>query len=418
MKMVTYNVNGTRFEVDQRYQPIKPVGKGAYGLVCSAQDTVANKKVAIKKVPRAFDDVVDGKRILREIKLMAFCNHENICTVLDVLPPRTFDTFDDVYIVSDLMDTDLHQIIRSKQGLSDDHVQYFLYQILRGLKYMHSANILHRDLKPGNLLVNANCDLKICDLGLARMMDPADVLRDMTEYVVTRWYRPPELLLSSTAYTKSIDMWSVGCIFAELIGRKPIFPGKNHVDQLNLITSMVGTPAAEELAIVTNEQALKFMKSMPFKPRVNFAGRFPSCSPHGVQLIDKMLQFDPRKRISVQDALENPYLGTYHDPGNEPVAKTLFTADFEDIKMTKEKLRRLVWSEIQRFHPNLQDDGSLAPTGSGSGGAPQAKRFRVGPPVAPPVDRTAAAPGAAPADTQQGQWVQPTGEAQPYGQKR
>jgi len=329
-------------------------GKGAYGLVCSAQDLTTGKKVAIKKVPRAFDDIVDGKRILREIKLMKFCNHENICTVRDVLPPSSLDSFDDVYIVLDLMDTDLHQIIRSKQALSDDHVQYFLYQILRGLKYLHSANILHRDLKPGNLLVNANCDLQICDLGLARMMDPADILRDMTEYVVTRWYRPPELLLSSTAYTKSIDMWSVGCIFAELVSRKPLFPGKNHVDQLNLITSIVGTPTPEELSIVTNEQALKFMKSMSFKPRVNLAARLPNLSAHGAQLLDQMLQFDPRKRISVQDALEHPYLATYHDASNEPVAKAVFKADFENFEMDKHKLRQLVYGEIESFHPEMR----------------------------------------------------------------
>lgn len=380
-KSVVYNVNGTRFEVDSRYQPIKPVGKGAYGLVCSASDLATNKKVAIKKVPRAFDDIVDGKRILREIKLMKFCNHENICVVRDVLPPRSIDSFDDVYIVLDLMDTDLHQIIRSKQGLSDDHVQYFLYQILRGLKYLHSANILHRDLKPGNLLVNANCDLQICDLGLARMMDPTDVLRDMTEYVVTRWYRPPELLLSSTAYTKSIDMWSVGCIFAELISRKPLFPGKNHVDQLNLITSIVGTPTAEELSIVTNEQALKFMKSMAFKPRVNLAQRLPNVSAAGADLLDQMLQFDPRKRISVADALEHPYLATYHDASNEPVAKSVFKADFENFEMDKSKLRQLVHAEIESFHPELRqsqaDSASNARSPGLSGGAsPSSKRLR------------------------------------------
>lgn len=409
-KHVVYNVNGTRFEVLARYQPIKPVGKGAYGLVCSAQDQQLSQKVAIKKVVRAFDDVVDGKRILREIKLMKFCVHENICTVRDVIPPRTFDSFEDVYIVSDLMDTDLHQIIRSKQGLSDDHVQYFLYQILRGLKYLHSANILHRDLKPGNLLVNANCDLKICDLGLARMMDPADVLRDMTEYVVTRWYRAPELLLSSTAYTRSIDVWSVGCILAELIGRKPLFPGKNHVDQLNLITSIAGTPTAEELLLISNEQALKFMKSMPFKPRVNMATRLPGASAHGVDLLDKMLQFDPRKRISVSAALEHPYLATYHDASNEPVAKSVFMADFEDIEMTKHKLRQLVWNEMLHFHHDLRDDAG------GSAAAPQAKRLRASAPVRGSQSNCGRAiPGAQAGPT--GQWVQQAGMAKPYGQQ-
>lgn len=111
-------------------------------------------------------------------------------------------------------------------------LQYFLYQLLRGLKYIHSANVLHRDLKPSNLLLNANCDLKICDFGLARVTSETDF---MTEYVVTRWYRAPELLLNSSDYTAAIDVWSVGCIFMELMDRKPLFPGRDHVHQLRLL---------------------------------------------------------------------------------------------------------------------------------------------------------------------------------------
>jgi len=114
-------------------------------------------------------------------------------------------------------------------------VQYFLYQLLRGLKYVHSANVLHRDLKPSNLLVNANCDLKIADFGLARITSETDF---MTEYVVTRWYRAPELLLNCSEYTSAIDVWSVGCIFGEIMTREPLFPGKDYVHQLRLITEV------------------------------------------------------------------------------------------------------------------------------------------------------------------------------------
>jgi mitogen-activated protein kinase 1/3 len=115
-------------------------------------------------------------------------------------------------------------------------VQYFLYQLLRGLKYVHSANVLHRDLKPSNLLLNANCDLKIADFGLARTTSDTNF---MTEYVVTRWYRAPELLLNCSEYTEAIDVWSVGCIFMELLNRKPLFPGKDYVQQLVLITEVL-----------------------------------------------------------------------------------------------------------------------------------------------------------------------------------
>ena len=149
------------------------------------------------------------------------------------------------YLVQELMEADLHQIIRSQQNLTDSHYrkywhlnsEYFLYQLCRGLKYIHSANVLHRDLKPGNLLVNADCELKICDFGLARgFSDTPDVTPGfMTEYVATRWYRAPEIMLSFKSYTKAskkhvfiiVDVWSVGCIMAELLGGKPLFKGRD-----------------------------------------------------------------------------------------------------------------------------------------------------------------------------------------------
>ncbi|RHN60845.1 putative mitogen-activated protein kinase CMGC-MAPK family [Medicago truncatula] len=134
-------------------------------------------------------------------------------------------------------------------------IVYFLYQLLRGLKYIHSANVLHRDLKPSNLLLNANCDLKICDFGLARTTSETDF---MTEYVVTRWYRAPELLLNCSEYTAAIDVWSVGCILMEIIRREPLFPGKDYVQQLALITELLGSPNEEDLGFLRSDNAKKF----------------------------------------------------------------------------------------------------------------------------------------------------------------
>lgn len=129
--------------------------------------------------------------------------------------------------MQELMETDMHRVIRT-QDLSDDHCQYFIYQTLRALKAMHSANVLHRDLKPSNLLLNANCDLKVCDFGLARSAASTDDNSGfMTEYVATRWYRAPEIMLTFKEYTKAIDVWSVGCILAEMLSGKPLFPGKD-----------------------------------------------------------------------------------------------------------------------------------------------------------------------------------------------
>jgi tRNA A-37 threonylcarbamoyl transferase component Bud32 len=246
----TFTAGKHTFTVDKRYTMIRTIGSGAYGVVISASDSKHNTNVAIKMVPKAFSDEIDAKRILREIKLLKHFRHDNIVCLLDMMPPNVhyLEDFTDVYLVADLMETDLHRIIYSKQKLSIDHTQYFIYQVLRGLKYIHSCRVLHRDLKPSNLLVNSNCDLKICDFGLARGIarDPNDAAAHLgtsggqsgtmllTEYVVTRWYRAPEIMLACHEYSYPIDVWSVGCIFAELILRKPYFPGDDYIDQVRV----------------------------------------------------------------------------------------------------------------------------------------------------------------------------------------
>ncbi|CAJ0640435.1 2432_t:CDS:2 [Entrophospora sp. SA101] len=215
------NINPQRksnFNVGEDYEVIDAVGEGAYGVVCSALHKPTGQNVAIKKIT-PFDHSMFCLRTLREIKLLKYFNHEN---------PESFDKFTEVYLIQELMETDMHRVIRT-QNLSDDHCQYFIYQAFRGLKALHSANVLHRDLKPSNLLLNANCDLKICDFGLARSANSSDEHNGfMTEYVATRWYRAPEIMLTFKEYTKAIDVWSVD----------------NH--QLALILNVLGTPTMED----------------------------------------------------------------------------------------------------------------------------------------------------------------------------
>ena len=209
------------------------MGQGAYGIVVAAKDVEGeeeeeeNNLVAIKKIERAFEHKVFMQRTLRELKIQRLLQHENILGIRTILKPKSREDFQNIYIVSDLMETDLGAIIKSNQALTDEHIQFFLYQLLRGLKYIHSAGILHRDLKPRNLLVNTNCDLKICDFGLARADIPLLQTNSvvLTDYITTRWYRAPEVLLSWKNYSKAIDIWSVGCILAEMIIRKPFFKG-------------------------------------------------------------------------------------------------------------------------------------------------------------------------------------------------
>ena len=164
----SFVVSGTKFVLDERYEYMKQIGLGAYGVVCSCFDKKENREVAVKKVVNAFEDLIDAKRIVREIKLLRYFNHDNIISLLDIPKPEGRTGYNDIYIITDLMETDLHRVIYSRQELTDEHIQYFIYQILRGVLYMHSANIVHRDLKPANILASKQCDLKICDLGLGR----------------------------------------------------------------------------------------------------------------------------------------------------------------------------------------------------------------------------------------------------------
>ncbi|XP_076915548.1 mitogen-activated protein kinase homolog NTF6-like [Bidens hawaiensis] len=349
-KFIHYTVLGNLFEVTSKYvPPIQPVGRGAYGIVCCAKNSETKEDVAIKKIGNAFDNNIDAKRTLREIKLLCHMDHENIVKIKDIIRPPDKRKFHDVYIVYELLDTDLHQIIRSSQALTDDHCQYFLYQLLRGLKYVHSANVLHRDLKPSNLLLNANCDLKICDFGLARTTSETDF---MTEYVVTRWYRAPELLLNCSEYTAAIDIWSVGCILMEIALREPLFPGKDYVQQLVLITELLGSPDDSDLGFLRSDNARKYVKQLPYVPTKTFQEKFPNASPLVLDLAEKMLVFDPSKRISVEDALNHPFLQILHEINEEPTCASPFVFDFEQASLSEEDVRDLIWKETMNFNPD------------------------------------------------------------------
>lgn len=357
MSYHTFKASGQQFEIRTRYSLIRPIGHGAYGVVISALDKETGQKVAIKKISRAFEDPVDAKRILREIKLMKKFSHENIIRIIDIIPPPpTAEEFEDVYIVQDLMETDLHRIIYSKQPLTIDHIQYFLYQILRGLKYIHSANVLHRDLKPSNLLLRSNCDLKICDFGLARGVEDEQT-GGLTEYVVTRWYRAPEIMLACQEYTSAIDMWSVGCIFAELLARSPLFPGEDYIAQLRLICDKLGRPTEDDLDFVTSERAKRFMLSLPSKPPTPLGELFPvhKGEKDALHLLKCMLEIHPKKRITIEKCLEHPFLESLHNPDDEPVNETPFSFEFEHEDLSRERVQELIWEELREYHPSIAD---------------------------------------------------------------
>ncbi|KAJ2491262.1 mitogen activated protein kinase [Coemansia sp. RSA 2050] len=332
------------------YRIVRDIGQGAYGLVCEAEHIETGQHVAIKKVSRVGEKEVLAKRSLREIKLMRhFSGHENIISLLDIDVANSPD-FNEIYLIQELMEADLQLIIKSGQPLTDPHYQYFLYQICRGLKYIHSAGVLHRDLKPSNLLVNANCSLRICDFGLARGLaeTPEGNIGFMTEYVATRWYRAPEIMLSFLSYTKAIDIWSVGCIFAELLGGKPLFKGRDYVDQLNQILQILGTPDDATLSRIGSERAQMYIRSLPYMPKVPWERIFPNATPLALDLLEKLLDFDPSTRITVDEVLAHPYLQAYHNPGDEVPCPVACDMSFETITDMPD-VKRMIIDEVIEF---------------------------------------------------------------------
>lgn len=355
LQFVRHSVSGNSFDLPARYvPPLRLVGAGAYGVVVAATDSLTGTTVAVKRIANCFQNLKDTKRIVREIRLMRHFNHENVLPVTDVFVSKPYGEFSEVYIVSPLMDSDLQQIVGSEQELTDDHCQYFIYQVLRGMKAIHSAHVLHRDLKPSNLILNGDCQLKICDLGLARVANPSDDWTSyLTEYVATRWYRAPEVILSWKRYTKAIDVWSVGCIFAELLSRRPLFPGSSYIHQISAITDVLGTPPEDEIANIHSEPARRFIRQLGFKPKIAMAQLHPAATPLALDLLEKLLQFDPAKRITVEEALEHPYLAGLHDGSDEPEGVAAFNFDFEDYELKEDIFRMLLWQEMLMFHPEI-----------------------------------------------------------------
>lgn len=347
MKYTQYNVRGDKFEVYDKYVMIGPIGHGAYGDVCAFTNRETGEKVAIKKIGNAFQNNTTARRTLREILLLRHTEHDNIIPIRDIIVPANIEDFHDAYIANELMDTDLHQIVRSTK-LDEYHCQFLLYQLLRGLKYIHSANILHRDLKPSNLLINCNdCLLKICDFGLARTSAEDDFL---TEYVVTRPYRAPELLLGSRMYTAAVDMWSVGCIFMEMLTGQPLFPIRSRqehpVNHLKLITELLGTPDASDLSFLQNPDARqRIQMALLGQERKPLFSRFPQTSAIACDLAEKMLRFNPSNRITAEEALAHPYLAALHDLSDEPTCHLMFDFDAYLPSLTVEHVKTLIWRE-------------------------------------------------------------------------
>ncbi|KAJ5178867.1 mitogen-activated protein kinase sty1 [Penicillium capsulatum] len=338
-EFTTTKILNVAFELTTRYTEPKPVELDIAGLVCSAQDRLGRGLVAIKKITQPFGSAALAKKALREIKLLRYLQHENIVSLHDVfLSPG-----EDLYIVTPLMWTNL-QTLLAKGPIANEFTQYFLYQILRGLKYVHSAGLIHRHLKPGNILIDENCDLKISDFGLARLQEP-----HMTGYVAPRHYRAPEIMLTWQTYSGQVDIWSTACIFAEMLQGRPLFPGSSHVDQLQLIVQLLGNPPSHVVDTINNKHTKGYVQSLPRFERKKISSILLDADPTAIDLLDKMLVFDATERVSAKEALAHPYLAQYHDPSDEPEVEHRFDWSFDNGSDVPDARRIMVYQEVVGF---------------------------------------------------------------------
>ncbi|XP_076022337.1 mitogen-activated protein kinase 13 isoform X2 [Genypterus blacodes] len=314
-------INSTMWEVQEKYTRLKQIGTGAYGSVCSAINEKTKEKVAIKKLHRPFQSEIFAKRAYRELRLLKHMKHENVIGLLDVFTSAScFDDFQDFYLVMPYMFTDLS-------------------------RYIHKAGIIHRDLKPGNLAVNQDCELKILDFGLARSTDA-----EMTGYVVTRWYRAPEVILNWMHYTQTVDIWSVGCIMAEMTNGKTLFKGKDYMDQLTQIMKVTGVPGPEFIQKLDSPEAKSYIKTLPHFPRKDFSTLFPKASAQGIELLEKMLVLDGDERPTAELALEHPYFDSLREQDDFPQPEP-YDDSHDNATLSLDEWKRLCFREVKSFVP-------------------------------------------------------------------
>ena len=400
------------FHVKKQYNFIRELGVGAYGCVALAYDAERNMNVAIKKLANVFSRETITRRALREVSALEHLRGgPNIVELLEF--DATFIEFSELYLVLPANDADLQQIISSHQHLTETHVKYFTVQLLRAMQYMHDAHFVHRDLKPGNLLVNADCKLHVCDFGMTRAFacedddneslyslqfkesmslsmqgdaefgdDPfaltvsesselaegepkspkaeehlfttffaptsqfqdiknagkTDLLKypggPLTEYVSTRWYRAPEVLLCfQGGYGPSIDMWAVGCVLAEMLTGRPLFPGRDYLDQLYRISAVLGSPPESVLNKTGSKRAREHVISIPKSTGVPLSSLFSDISADALDLLSKLLLWDPSQRLTASEALAHPWFKRYHQASFSGKMPPPFDR-FVDVEMT------------------------------------------------------------------------------------
>ncbi|CAE7881520.1 erkB [Symbiodinium sp. KB8] len=383
----------------QKFQIIRKLGKGAYGVVWKAKDNRTDQIVALKKCYDAFRNATDAQRTFREcMYLTELRDHPNVVRLLNIIRAENDR---DLYLVFEYLEADLHAVIRAGI-LQDVHIRYIVYQLLKVLKYLHSAELLHRDVKPSNMLLNAACTMKACDFGLSRSLTDtgkSDVVH--TDYVATRWYRPPEILLGAPKHTFGIDMWSVGTVLGECYRKKPMFPGNSTINQLELVLAITGRPSPEDVASIGSKYTEQMIAKVPATAsKTTLEKLCPGAPEDAIDLMTKCMQFNPAKRITAVEALAHPFVAQFHDESQEVTAPRILRIKLDDdTKYSTSHYRKKLYLEIKEMKQRARARAKAAAAAASGGPAPA------------PAPAAAAAAAASTTTTTAGQAATPSAAA-------
>ncbi|XP_035512234.1 cyclin-dependent kinase 17-like isoform X2 [Morone saxatilis] len=326
----------------ETYIKLDKLGEGTYATVFKGRSKLTDNLVALKEIRLEHEEGAPCTAI-REVSLLKDLKHANIVTLHDIIHTDKCLT-----LVFEYLEKDLKQYMDDCGSIMSVHnVKIFLFQLLRGLAYCHKRKVLHRDLKPQNLLINEKGELKLADFGLARAKSVPT--KTYSNEVVTLWYRPPDVLLGSTEYSTPIDMWGVGCIFYEMITGRPLFPGSTVEDELHLIFRILGTPTEETWSGITTSEEFKTYNFPRYQaePLVNHAPRIDS---DGHELLAMLLQFEAKKRVSAEEALRQSYFRSLGEQV-QTLADTASIFSVKGIQLQKDPGKRSsVYPESMMAH--------------------------------------------------------------------
>lgn len=362
---------GDSIEVEANYKIKKIVGYGATSVVYKAYhvkdqavDGVENdgqgrkdkEVVAIKKVKNVFESDIYSHRILREIRLLRILRgHKNIVKLKTVMRPSDPKNFNHLNLVSEYCTQNLMNVIRyNADQMNTDHIKYLTFEIMKGVLYIHSKGVIHRDLKPLNILVNENWDVKISDFGQSNVqIGKINENYNLTKYVTTRYYRAPELYLNySSNYDTSVDMWSIGCTIAELFSKKVFIRAGTTEEYLENLVELLGLPDEAIQKEIRCQKYLQYMKDKaPSIKRKSLAEAIPNAPPEAIDLMEKLFTFDPKKRLTAKQVLQHPFLEELYDPENdEQVVEgqpiSYYDFEFEQYTINKDIIKELILDEI------------------------------------------------------------------------